>query len=497
MSTDHQRYSTENQSAVIHAYAAAHGMHISRTYRDEGKSGLDIGGRKALRRLLHDVQSGQIDFEVILVYDVSRWGRFQNTDESAHYEYLCTNAGIKLIYCAEPFDNDGTPLATIYKGIKRSMAGEYSRELSAKVFAGHCRLVKLGFHQGGTAGFGLRRALLDENKNFKGELSHRQHKSIQTDRVILIPGPEAEVEVVQRIFRQFVHLKESEQGIADSLNADSLKSETGNPWTRGTVHQILTSERYIGNNVYNKTSTKLRSPTRRNPHELWIRQEGAFQGIVSLELFENACAIIAGRSQLMDDAKMLAMLRTLLSQAGMLSGLLIDEQLGMPSSTAYSKRFGGLIRAYSLVGYSPERDYRYLATNQLLRQWRPLILEEIIARLRDIGADVVRDQSNDLLSVNGEWTASIIIVRCQAAPSGSLRWRLRFDSSLAPDITIAVRMDHANERALDYFLVPRLEMRTWPQRLSEVNNNLIDSYRFDTLDVLEELALQSPAKESL
>jgi len=31
------------------------------------------------------------------------------------------------------------------------MAGEYSRELSAKVFIGQCRLIELGFRQGGSA----------------------------------------------------------------------------------------------------------------------------------------------------------------------------------------------------------------------------------------------------------------------------------------------------------------------------------------------------------
>lgn len=165
MSTDHQRYSTENQSAAIHAYALSHGMEIVATYRDEGKSGLDIRGRDALRRLLDDVQAGQTPFRVILVYDVSRWGRFQNTDESAHYEYLCTSSGIKVVYCAEAFDNDGSPLSTICKGFKRYMAGEYSHELSTKVFAGQCRLVEKGFHQGGPAGYGLRRALIDEKMN--------------------------------------------------------------------------------------------------------------------------------------------------------------------------------------------------------------------------------------------------------------------------------------------------------------------------------------------
>ena len=119
--------------------------------------GLSISGRDGLQRLLADVKVGNTDFEAVLVYDVSRWGRFQDADESAHYEYTCKQAGILVIYCAEQFENDGSPVSTIVKGVKRAMAGEYSRELSAKVFAGQCRLIELGFRQGGPAGFGLRR----------------------------------------------------------------------------------------------------------------------------------------------------------------------------------------------------------------------------------------------------------------------------------------------------------------------------------------------------
>src|SRR5687768_3154741 len=100
MSTDHQRYSTENQGDAIAAYAAIHGMEIVATYADEGKSGLNIGGREALQRLISDIEKGHADFEALLVYDVSRWGRFQDADESAFYEYQCRRAGVRVIYCA-------------------------------------------------------------------------------------------------------------------------------------------------------------------------------------------------------------------------------------------------------------------------------------------------------------------------------------------------------------------------------------------------------------
>src|SRR4051794_24052704 len=141
MSTEHQKYSTENQADAILQYAARRGLTIVRTYADQGKSGLRLDGRDALKQLIADVQNGAADFTTILVYDVSRWGRFQDADESAYYEYICKRAGISVQYCAEQFDNDGSPVSTIVKGVKRAMAGEYSRELSVKVFTGQCRLI--------------------------------------------------------------------------------------------------------------------------------------------------------------------------------------------------------------------------------------------------------------------------------------------------------------------------------------------------------------------
>jgi DNA invertase Pin-like site-specific DNA recombinase len=81
MSTEHQKYSTENQSDIIAEYAERNGMQVIRTYADDGKSGLRIDGRNALKSLIADVEGGQADFEVILVYDISRWGRFQDADE--------------------------------------------------------------------------------------------------------------------------------------------------------------------------------------------------------------------------------------------------------------------------------------------------------------------------------------------------------------------------------------------------------------------------------
>jgi DNA invertase Pin-like site-specific DNA recombinase len=84
MSTDLQKYSTENQLETIRRYAAQRDFKIVRTFEDSGRSGLTINNRDGLQSLMHEVESGTANFQAILVYDVSRWGRFQDADEGAY-----------------------------------------------------------------------------------------------------------------------------------------------------------------------------------------------------------------------------------------------------------------------------------------------------------------------------------------------------------------------------------------------------------------------------
>jgi len=488
MSTEHQQYSTENQSDKIREYAKHRGIEIIRTYADAGKSGLRIDGRQALQQLIKDVESGAADFQVILVYDVSRWGRFQDADESAYYEYICRRAGIQVAYCAEQFENDGSPVSTIVKGVKRAMAGEYSRELSAKVFAGQCRLIELGYRQGGPAGYGLRRVLIDQNGTIKAELSRGEHKSLQTDRVILMPGPEDEINTVNLIYKWFIDDGVSASEIASRLNGMKVRTDLGRDWTRATVQEVLTNEKYIGNNVYNRISFKLKKTRVVNPSEMWIRKESAFAPVVQPDLFYTVQGIIRERSRRYTDEELIERLRSLYVHRGILSGLIIDEAENMPSASIYAHRFGSLIRAYQMVGFTPDRDYRYLEINHFLRQLHPEIVAETEEQIAEIGGSVVRDPATDLLYVNGEFSVSLVLVRCLTLDSSNHRWKVRFDTSLRPDITVAVRLDTSNQSVLDYYLLPHLDFNQPRISLADHNTLEFDCYRFDTLDYLYGMA---------
>ena len=494
MSTEHQQYSTANQEDAIREYAVRRGYEIVQTYADSGKSGLNVAGREQLRRLIDDVQSGQADFQAILVYDISRWGRFQDADESAYYEYLCKRAGIEVHYCAEQFENDGGPTSTIIKSVKRAMAGEYSRELSSKVFKGQCRLIELGYRQGGMAGFGLRRMLISQAGDKKGILSQGEQKSLQTDRVVLVPGPEEEIRVVRWIYEEFTQGKR-EAEIAAELNLQGIRTDLGRVWNRGTVHQVLTNEKYIGNNVYNRTSFKLKKKHVHNVPEMWVRSNDAFPPVVSSEAFYTARGIIQERARRLTDEEMLVRLKSLIQRHAQLSSHLIDAADDTPSSAAYRSRFGSLLQAYRLAGYEPERDFRYVEINRDLRALYPKLVADIMRRLDSVGAKVTRDATSDLLLINGEFSASMVLSRSRETSAGSLRWLIQINRRLAPDITILVRMDSANAQPTDYYLLPIMDIDAPRLLLCETNGAQLDTYQFDNLDYLAGMACRTKLED--
>ena len=158
-----------------------------------------------------------------------------------------------------------------------------------------------------------------------------------------------------------------------------------------------------------------------------VRAAGAFEAIVAPELFIRATTLIAERNRRFSEAEMLDGLKALRDLHGELSALIIDEQDDLPSSSAYRTRFGSLLRAYKLIGYTPQRDYRYVEINRFLRELHAELVAKTIQSIENVGASVVRDPDTDLLLINGEFTASIVIrssryLRNCCSPSAVSGW---------------------------------------------------------------------------
>ena len=379
MSTDQQQYSLENQADAIQRYAESHGFAVVQTYTDGGKSGLSIKNRSGLAHLLQDVVSAEATFKAVLVYDVSRWGRFQDCDEAAHYEFLCKSAGVPIYYCAEQFPSDGSLSTSILKALKRTMAGEFSRELSVKCFEGQKRLVELGFRMGGIAGYGLRRMMVSSDRKRNRVLQEGEYKNLKTDKVILVPGPAREIEVVREIYRMFIEDRMGVVSITRELNRRGL-TYRGRPWSRYAIFNVLTKEKYVGTNVWGRTSTKLKSPTKRFPKEQWVRRRGAFEPIIDQRIFDKAQAIFANDTHKLSDARVLDLLRALLRRRGALSERIIAESSSVPNIKTLQRRFGSLRRVYELLGYNRSRSEVARRTVKLRERTRKL-RNQLIKRL--------------------------------------------------------------------------------------------------------------------
>jgi DNA invertase Pin-like site-specific DNA recombinase len=351
MSTDHQRYSIDNQRSAIAEYAAAHAMVVVRTFADEGCSGLTITRRGGLQALLEEVHSPSRGFDLLLVYDVSRWGRFQDADESAYYEHLLRRSGVGVIYCAEPFENDGSPMSTIVKSIKRAMAGEYSRELSEKVSRGQRRMAERGFRVGSHAGYGLRRLAISENGARRVVLERGERKSAHADRIILVPGPADEVATVRRIFAFYVKARMGPKCIARRLAEEGAPLGPFKHWYGSAIDKILTSEKYVGANVFGKQRCHLRGRRITNPSDTWIRMENAFEPIVDRAMFDAAQGIRRKRRGSPSDQELLDGLTALRRREGVITRALINADPELPSVSLYRSRFGAMAEAYRLIGY--------------------------------------------------------------------------------------------------------------------------------------------------
>jgi DNA invertase Pin-like site-specific DNA recombinase len=459
MSTDHQRYSIENQAAAIAAYAQQKNLTIVRTYADEGRSGLRIKGRAGLIELIDDVTSGRADFDHILVYDVSRWGRFQDVDESAHYEFVCKQGGVKVAYCAEQFDNDGSLLSSIAKNIKRVMAAEWSREHSVRVHAAHCRIASLGFRVGGPVAFGFRRELIDESKQSKGWLGRGDRKSLQADRVLLRLGSPEEATIVRWIFHQFVVERKSDAEIARQLNRANMPNHGARPWTDHKIHNILQNENYVGNSVYNRSSRFLGQKRVKNLPNRWVRSEKVVEPIVDQSLFARAQQILAERYHVMSDDEMIKGLRMVLKRKGKLNFGIIKEAAAIPSAACYVKHFGSLRKAYALAGHQSSRNCDWIDTKEfwsgVLTTHATKVAEALNAR-KDMEAVV--DENGRSVAVNG--TKIFFFTARQLRkpkPTYLPQWRV-YCRRWPLGLLVLLRLDDTAKEIEDYLVMPASTM---------------------------------------
>lgn len=447
MSTDKQDLSPSVQKEAIAAYAAAREMEIVATYQDDGRSGIHLKNRPALLRLLHDVTASSA-FSAVLVYDVSRWGRFQDTDAAAYYEYHCRLHDVEVIYVTEMFGSEVNPIATLLKSMKRAMAAEYSRDLARKSRAGQHLVVSRGYQMGPLPPLGYRRCSVSADGQRRTVLEPRQRKVGATDRVEWVLGPDEEGELVKRICGLYARTRMSFADIARVGGAEGWRDHQGRRISGRGIATLVRNEALIGNFVWGR-----RPHARSLVHNVPSRLDGCVPRLIDDETWvqmQRRTALEVSKKQ--TDEQIVANLRKALERNPLLATRDLRAQ-GLPNKQTLRRRLGSWSECLQRAGRNPLATSEGLVSRAterraISRQFGFALAE----RLREAGRRVAFDGRLNVLDFEG-FRMRVRLLWPTFGEVGQT-WRIRVERiSRDVEFDLLVRMEELF-RPKDYFVVP-------------------------------------------
>lgn len=457
MSTDAQDLSPEMQSAAIARYAASNGLSVVQTYLDAGRSGLTLHNRPAMKKLLSDVSRDDCPFSRILVYDISRWGRFQDTDASAYYEYHCRLHGVAVLYVQEPLSGFDSPMAGLLKGLKRAMAAEFSRELAVKTRAGQTSALERGLHMGSLPCLGISRLAISKRGDAARELGPFEHKAFSREHVQWVRGPESEVRLVQESFRRYAYSDTSYEALARQLTIEGHVARNGRPITRYMLESLLGCEAFVGNFVWGRWDKGRR---RKETEEHFRRISGALESIIEPDVWQAVQAkrkkrttLALPREQLLQDLRQAA-------AAGLSVTSLNLRRHGLAGACAYKRAFGSVRAAFDLAGIKRHRrsaeESRMVAHR---RQCGWLACAAMVKALRAFGVECAWPGESDGCALsftlaNGARVRVHAIWR--ALRNGELLWHMYKLYGEGFDHVVVVRHD-SDDAVRDCLLMDRVD----------------------------------------
>ena len=226
------RYSSNNQREesidaqlrAIREYCNRNDIELIEVYTDEAKTGKN-DDRDDFQQMINDINTKQIDVEMILVHKFNRFAR--STFDSAVYKHKLKQQGVRVVSVTQNIDD--TPEGDMMEKIIEAFDEYYSKNLSAEVQKGMRENAIQGRFIGGKLPLGFD---IDSNGFY-----------VQNEQA----------EIVHRIFTEYA-AGVTKQKIVDGLNLDGLKNQYGGSFKLRTIRDILQNEKYIGNYVYKLTS---------------------------------------------------------------------------------------------------------------------------------------------------------------------------------------------------------------------------------------------------
>ncbi len=360
-STEDQEDSPDQQKAEILAFAAKKHYHIVDWFVDFGRSGTTFDQRPEFQRLLRLVEAGA-NFEVVVCYDMSRWGRAINVAENGYWSYHFRRLGVDVVLVKTSVDPQSS-FAEVVSALESYQAADYVKNLSEVTLRG---ALKNGIYSnGGSAPYGYEREAVNLKTGTTRILQRGEASIPSQEKVRWTRGQASEVRVVKRIFKERLGGRSLIQ-IAQGLNADGIDSPTvgrrrsrDGRWSAATVKSILENPAYRGARRYNRFSfSKIRAQKKgllsrtlqARPHWLndpseWVIVDDAHEALVTSEVWQKVQPSAASSRK-----------RSFRRQSRyLLSGLIYCEQCGYAMQGYSSRRSGYQYYKYVDGGWQNKR----------------------------------------------------------------------------------------------------------------------------------------------
>lgn len=350
MSSDKQEKSPEQQRAEITKLANRGGYRIIRWYEDLGISGDATEKRMDFQRMVRDAGSSR-DFQAILCWDYSRFGRFDSIEAGRWIDPL-RKAGVQLVTATEGLIDWTTFAGRVMNALYSEGKNQFLTDLSKNVIRGKVRSVMAGHLCGSQAPYGYDRVVVDPATNQRTRLKRGQKvlKPAGWYTTLDLSDDPEEIETVRWIFEQFTQKRVSLSSIARELNKRGRTGTEGGEWSPGRIKQILSHPAYCGDLVWNRLrrgkyycyfqgeirpGTELQqangSSNGRMPQESWVVKKGAIPRIVTREVWDRAQARLEERSRTRKQPR---------TEGHLLSGLVFCGHCGRPMYGATVRKKG-------------------------------------------------------------------------------------------------------------------------------------------------------------
>jgi site-specific DNA recombinase len=277
-----QRLSIDQQRKEVSTYAQSRGWVVAKEFVDDGKSGSkNIKARERFHALIADAESPDRNWDAILCWDTSRFGRLDALT-GAEYKQRLRKAGVWLETTRGEKIDWGTSMGRIMDTLQSENNHEYSLSISRNVIRGRRAILDMGY-MATKVPFGFDRQYVEGGK-VQMVVPRTKMFSKPRNWHLLPIRNENEAKIVKWLFDQWHKRDLSFGATIKMLMEKNIPSPSGQPsWTLHQLRGLLTDRTYVGDAVIGG-GEKTREVHGRIGEMI---KENAFEGIVDRSVFEE------------------------------------------------------------------------------------------------------------------------------------------------------------------------------------------------------------------